>query len=88
MDRVPKGSNWHGEHKQFDFSIENTGQFHLHGHIHSPNGGKSEKTLKRQMDVGVVTWGFRPVSISEIESWIVKTKREEDDSKPKKLHKK
>lgn len=69
--------NWHKEYKHTQFSIEDQGQFHLHGHVHSPNRGKSEKILGRQMDLGVVAWGYRPVSISEIESWIAKTLREE-----------
>ena len=71
--------NWHKEHKHTQFSIEDEGQFHLHGHIHSPNGGKSTKILDRQMDVGVVAWKYRPVSISEIESWIFITKRNEKE---------
>lgn len=66
------GANWHGEHKQQQFSVSDEGQFHLHGHIHSPNGGKSQKILGRQYDVGVVGNNYRPVSISEIESWISK----------------
>lgn len=65
--------NWHGESKNKDrFSIEDFGQFHLHGHIHSPNSGKSVKILGRQMDVGVPAWKYKPVSLSEIESWIAK----------------
>jgi calcineurin-like phosphoesterase family protein len=35
------GENWHGEARNTRFSVVNEGQFHLHGHIHSPNGGKS-----------------------------------------------
>jgi calcineurin-like phosphoesterase family protein len=67
-----EGENWHGETKQQRFSITDEGQFHLHGHIHSPNGGKSERILGKQMDVGVAANRYRPVSISEIESWIAK----------------
>jgi calcineurin-like phosphoesterase family protein len=68
--------NWHGESrlKQRIFTTTDEGQFHLHGHIHSPNSGKSEKILGRQYDVGVVANGYKPVSISVIESWIAKTK--------------
>lgn len=66
--------NWHGEKKNHLFSTENCGQFHLHGHIHSPNSGKSVKILDKQRDVGVVANNYRPVSISEIESWISKYK--------------
>lgn len=35
-----QGELWHGEKRSPDFSIENYGQFHLHGHIHSPNHGQ------------------------------------------------
>lgn len=74
MDRIKKIENWHGEEKNFEkgFSLPDFGQFHLHGHIHSPNGGKSTKTLGRQYDVGVDANNYRPVSISKIESWIAK----------------
>lgn len=71
--------NWHGESrlKQRIFTTKDEGQIHLHGHIHSPNGGKSKKILGRQFDVGVVANNYRPVNISVIESWIAKTKQEE-----------
>ena len=73
------GDNWHGEkrpkHKMLTFKDE--GQFHLHGHIHAPNGGRSKKTLSRQYDVGVDANNFRPVSISQIEQWMAQVKREE-----------
>ena len=68
-----KGENWHGEVKNAMFTVKDEGQFHLHGHIHSPNSGKSTKILGRQMDVGVPAWNFRPVSIGEVDSWISKT---------------
>ena len=73
--------NWHGEtnSKRRRFTMENRGQFHLHGHIHSPNGGKSQKILGRQYDVGVDANKFAPVSISTIESWIIKTKEKENE---------
>lgn len=72
MKGASTGENWHGETKQHQFTFTDEGQFHLHGHIHSPNGGKSEKILGRQFDVGVVANNYRPVSISQIESWISK----------------
>jgi calcineurin-like phosphoesterase family protein len=72
MKGAMPGSNWHGDHKQLAYSIQDIGQFHLHGHIHSPNGGRSERILGRQFDVGVVANKYRPVSISQIESWIAK----------------
>lgn len=75
MKGATGNENWHGEHKQIQFSIEDQGQFHLHGHIHSPNGGKSQKILGRQFDVGMPANRYQPVSISEIESWIEKSKK-------------
>ena len=71
------GGNWYGESRQLKFSCEDFGQFHLHGHIHSPNGGRSVRESGRQLDVGVDANNYMPVSRSTIESWIVKTKREE-----------
>lgn len=70
------GENWHGEKKNAEFSVVDEDQFHLHGHIHSPNGGKSQKILGRQMDVGVVANGYRPVHINAVESWIMRTLKE------------
>lgn len=72
MRGAKEGECWHGESRHMMFSTEDEGQFHLHGHIHSPNGGKSQKTQGRQFDVGVVANNYRPVSISQIESWITK----------------
>lgn len=72
MKGASEGENWHGEKKQHHFTFKDEGQFHLHGHIHSPNGGKSQKILGKQFDVGVPANGFRPVSMSQIESWIAK----------------
>ena len=71
------GDCWHGESRHQAFSLENEGQFHLHGHIHSPNSGKSTKILNRQMDVGVPANKYKPVPFSEIDSWIMKTLYEE-----------
>lgn len=72
MKGAAHGENWHGESRMRyqHYLVENKDQFHLHGHIHSPNGGKSEKILDKQYDVGVPSNGYRPVSISQIESWI------------------
>jgi calcineurin-like phosphoesterase family protein len=72
MKGASSGENWHGERKQHRFTFSDEGQFQLHGHIHSPNGGKSQKILGKQYDIGVVANNFRPVSISVIESWIAK----------------
>jgi calcineurin-like phosphoesterase family protein len=74
-----EGENWHGEARNKRFSVANEGQFHLHGHIHSPNGGKSSKILGRQYDVGVPANNYRPVHINEIESWIMKTLKAEEE---------
>jgi len=79
MKGSQNNENWHGEsrEKQRIFTTTDEGQFHLHGHIHSPNSGKSQKILGRQFDVGVAANNYRPVSISAIESWIAKTKQAE-----------
>lgn len=66
------GENWHKENKHTKFSINNTGGFHLHGHTHAPNNGKSKVKLDKQWDIGVDGNNYRPVSISQIESWIFK----------------
>jgi calcineurin-like phosphoesterase family protein len=70
------GENWHGETRNKRFSVPDEGQFHLSGHIHSPNGGKSKTILGRQMDVGLPGNNYRPVHISKVESWIMKTLKE------------
>lgn len=75
MKGAKDGENWHGESKQHRFSIENQGQYHIHGHIHSPNGGKSQKILEKQIDIGVVANNYTPVSISVIESWIARSRK-------------
>ena len=77
MRGAKEGDNWHGELKHSPKCFKDEGQFHLHGHIHSPNGGKSKKILDRQYDIGVTSNKYSPVSISTIESWIVLTKRKE-----------
>jgi calcineurin-like phosphoesterase family protein len=71
-----EGELWHGEFRHSQYSVPNDGQFHLHGHIHSPNGGKSTKLLDRQMDVGLPANNYRPVHISHVESWIMKMLKE------------
>lgn len=73
MRGAQKGEGWHGQFRHSRYALNNEGQFHLHGHIHSPNGGKSEKIKGRQYDVGVDANDYRPISISVIESWIAKT---------------
>jgi len=73
-----KGVNWHGDIKESRkiFTCSDEGQYHLHGHIHSPNSNKSEKIAGKQYDVGVDANKFTPVSESQIESWIMLTEKE------------
>lgn len=78
MRGAVKGEHWHGEFRHKNFTVANNNQYHLHGHIHSPNGGKSIKILDKQYDVGCVANNFRPVSISQIESWITLYKKQND----------
>lgn len=75
MKGAKDGENWHGEFKNAKFTSQDlTVDFHLHGHIHSgPHCDKPVRTDK-QFDVGVAGNNYRPVSISEIESWIALTK--------------
>lgn len=73
--RGQEGNNWHGEHRNQRFSTVDRGQYHLHGHVHSPNEGRSERILGKQMDVGVVGNKYRPISISQVESWIAKNEK-------------
>lgn len=70
-----ESENWYGENKHRNICFKDEGQFHLHGHIHSRKDtpGKSI-TLGRQYDVGLPANNYRPVSISQIESWISKFK--------------
>jgi len=77
MNGTSSFENWHGESRESrkPFTLQDEGQYHLHGHIHSPNNGKSVKELKKQFDVGVDANNYRLVSISEIESWIARHKR-------------
>lgn len=66
--------NWHGEsrEKHKRSSLTDEGQFHLHGHVHSRKGvEKSHKILGKQYDVGVAANGYIPVSLSQIESWVM-----------------
>lgn len=71
------GDPWHGASKErYDiFTLEEHEGFHLHGHIHSPNKGRSKKIENKQFDVGIDANNYRPVHISEIESFIAKVKQ-------------
>lgn len=74
MRGAREGEAWHGENRHgYKFSLKDEGQFHLHGHIHSPNAGRSQKILDRQYDVGVDANNYTPVSLKTIQSWITKT---------------
>jgi calcineurin-like phosphoesterase family protein len=68
------GENWHGESraKHQRHTLTDEGQFHLHGHIHSRKDKKaSQKILDKQFDVGVTANNYTPVSMSQIESWVM-----------------
>jgi len=74
MRNSEEGENWHGEFRHTKFSVENEGQYHLHGHLHSDKEGmKSGK----QWDISVVGNDYRPVSLSAVESWISRYKMNE-----------
>jgi calcineurin-like phosphoesterase family protein len=66
--------NWHGEEKNGNrYSIEDFGQFHLHGHVHTrPDRGLTKDG--RQWDVGVPGNNYKPVTMSQVQSWITKYK--------------
>lgn len=71
MHGASPGENWHKENKHKDrFSINDFGQFHLHGHIHAGPANGKKVIDGRQMDVGVPGNNYKPVSLSQIESWI------------------
>lgn len=50
-------------------NFPDNGQFHLHGHTHKKS---EDKILLKQFEVGIRANSFRPVNISELESWISK----------------
>lgn len=71
------GDHWHGESRKKHklLTCEDFGQFHLAGHIHPRKDKKvSIPNLGRQYDISVVSQNYRPVSISQIESYISKVK--------------
>lgn len=74
MKGAQPGEHWHGELRHSKYSLEDFGQFHLHGHTHK---GPEERILGRQWDVGVRANSFRPVSISQVEKWINNTLQKE-----------
>lgn len=68
MKNFKEGDHWHGESRHKEFSFPDFGQFHLHGHTHRRPG--NEVKAGKQWDIGVVGNNYRPVSFSQIESWI------------------
>ncbi len=78
MKNSVPGENWHGENRNEQFSFPEHSGFHIHGHIHSGPANKKLRIDNRQMDVGCPANGYKPVSISEIESWIARAKRGEE----------
>jgi len=77
MERGNPLENWHGELRTTHniLSFKDEGQFHLHGHIHSRKGKPQSKKIEgKQYDIGVTANNYRPVSMSQIESWIAKYK--------------
>jgi calcineurin-like phosphoesterase family protein len=75
MRNSTPGEHWHKEHKHTLYSIEDTGGFHLHGHIHARKGNGKLIEDGKQRDVGVPGNQYKPVAQSQIESWIMKYKR-------------
>lgn len=68
---LKEGEHWHGERKNQRFTCRDlTVDYHLHGHVHKPRDAEDRFT-DRQYDVGVPANNFCPVSLSEIESWVV-----------------
>lgn len=71
--------NWHGEnrrkHSLLTFPDMGENYYHLHGHIHS----RKNKPVSKHYDLkqfDVTANDYRPVSISQIESWIAKCEQE------------
>jgi calcineurin-like phosphoesterase family protein len=75
MKNSQPGENWHGETRHEMFSIPDFGQYHLHGHIHAGPANDKAPVTHNQFDVGVAANGYRPVSVSVIESWIARREK-------------
>ena len=74
--------NWHGESRHANhFSINDFGQYHLHGHIHARGINKNNKPVQtwNQFDVSVCGNNYKPVSLSAVEAWIQRSKKGELD---------
>ena len=76
------GENWHKENKYKDrFSIEDFGQYHLHGHTHCQLAVNGKKVIDgRQFDVGVPGNNYFPVTLSQVESFIFNHQKEKNES--------
>lgn len=57
----------HAMKRTLDKRLKDDGNWLLHGHVHN-----SWKTNKRQINVGVDVWGYKPVSIDAILSMVNK----------------
>lgn len=77
MRNYVEGENWHGESRHTRFSVEDTGQFHLHGHIHSSKHNGKPKIQGRQIDIGMPSSDYRPMRLGAIESLINRIKQQE-----------
>jgi len=73
---VEDGESWHNESKFEKFSTPDYGQYHVHGHCHLE---RKFRIRDRQFDVGVRANKYKPVPMSEIESWIGKRERVKDE---------
>jgi len=72
--------NWHGESRRAHqmCTVPTHEGYHLHGHIHSrKDKAQSQKILGKQYDVGVTANEYRPVSLGEITSWVMKMENKE-----------
>lgn len=74
MARHTVGDAWHGESKYREGCFVDLGEhhFHVHGHLHAPNKGRSEVKLGRQWDIGVDGNDLDPVSLKQITKWMDK----------------
>ena len=74
--------NWHGENRhEHTHSFPDFGQFHVHGHCHTRGLKENGKLVvdDRQFDVGLMGNGYKPVSMSQIESWMEKHNKDKNE---------
>jgi calcineurin-like phosphoesterase family protein len=79
MKNAQSKENWHGENRHGAYTVKDEGQFHLHGHIHSGPANGKKRIDGKQMDVGVPANQYRPVTLSQVESWINTYKKNKID---------